>query len=225
VRSLRTRILGIASAVLLALVVMSSLGTGTAGAINPPQTTVSGTVNALYNDVNYFSRYIVASYGKPYRSPGVGYGYNAGMNWFTDGCSVADYQMASYCKGNVYMHQPVQQSKLNRLGDYASGFWLAHEMGHHIATSVGWQPLFRSTAGRELFADCVAGVFTKYGYNTGRLAGNDYWEAMATLGDYLPNEGSPGGYPLKQDRKAWFQWGYGNYNVNNCAWYTLNLVY
>jgi predicted metalloprotease len=220
VRSLRTRILGVASAVLLALVVTSSLGTGTAGAINPPQTTVVGTMNALYNDANYFSRYVVASTGRAYRSPGVGYAYSYYASW-ANGCSLQEPQMAVYCGGNVYVNVAANQSKINRLGDYASGYWLAHEMGHHVAASLGYR--FVSTAGRELYADCMAGVFTRYAYGTGRLNGNDYWEAYNTLGDYYPYEGSPGGYPYKADRKSWYQYGYSNNNVNNCAWYTVNL--
>ncbi len=219
-KALRARLLAIGSAVLLTLVLSSSLGASPAGAINPPQTTVVGTMNTLYNDVNYFSWYVVASTGRAYRSPGVGY-YSTYSWTFPNRCTVYEYQMAAYCGGNVYVHVPVNQSKINRLGDYASGFWLAHEMGHHVAASIGYS--FVSTAGRELYADCMAGVFTRYGYGTGRLTGNDYWEALATLDDYYPTEGKPGSYPYKRDRKAWYQWGYSNNNAAACAWNTVNL--
>jgi len=195
-----------------------------AGAINPPQSTVAGTVNTLYNTVNYWSYYVVASTGRSYRSPLVGYGYAAGATRFPNGCQIEAPHMAIYCGGDIYFHVPVNQDKINRLGDNAAGYWLAHEFGHHVATSLGLTPWFRSTAGRELYADCMAGVFTRYAYARGVLNGNDYNEALWTLGDTYPYEGSVGGYPFKSVRKNYFAWGYSNNNVQACADATVNLV-
>ena len=67
-------------------------------------------------------------------------------------------------------------------------------------------------------ADCMAGIFTKYAYTySHRLDANDYWEGVRSLDDRYPAEGGSNGYPLKADRKAWYQYGFTSYNIGSCA--------
>jgi predicted metalloprotease len=209
----------------LAVLVTTSISAGPAHAMSSPQRTVAGTVNTLYNEVNYWAYAVVSSSGRGYRSPGVGYAYVSPAT-YSDGCRIEAPHMATYCGGNIYFNVPVNQSKIDRLGDYASGYWLAHEFGHHVAASLGISNSFKSIVGRELYADCVAGAFTRYAYARGVLTGSDYSEALWTLGDNpYPYEGSAAnGYPLKANRQAWFAWGYTNYNLAACQQYTLNMV-
>ena len=41
------------------------------------------------------------------------------------------------CGNEIWIDTPVNQSKITRLGDYAAGFFLAHEWGHHMADTLG----------------------------------------------------------------------------------------
>jgi predicted metalloprotease len=207
----------------LALTVVSvgligSVAQSEASAMNPPQTTLTGTVNLMYWDLDYFWRWVLND--ARYVSPTVDY-YTATTYKATCGGQIADYTIMAYCsygqRPEIWIHSGVNQDKINRLGDNAAGFFLAHEWGHHVANVLGLSNSFRSVRGRELYADCMAGVFTKWEYNRGRLDAHDYWEGVWSIDDRFPNEGGANGYPLKADRKAWYEWGFTSYNLANCA--------
>lgn len=74
------------AALVLALQLAGTATATPAHAINPPQRTVKGTVDALYPWINYFSYHVVSSSGRGYRSPGVGYADGPATH-FTNGCS------------------------------------------------------------------------------------------------------------------------------------------
>lgn len=211
------RTLRFVAALVLALQLAGTATATPAHAINPPQRTVKGTVDALYPWINYFSYHVVSTSGRGYRSPGVGYADGRATH-FTNGCSIYEHHIAGYCQGDVYVHLSVNQSKIDRLGDYAAGFWMAHEFGHHVAASMGHR---FSKMGGELFADCFAGAFTRYAYDWKMLDGNDVWEGYWTLGDApYPAEGTGptgNGYPSKALRQGWFLWGFNSYSVTGCA--------
>ena len=87
----------------------------------------------------------------------------------------------------------MNQSKIDRLGRLRRRIlpWPTSSGTTWPAAWV-WPPEFKSVRGRELYADCMAGVFTRYGYSySGRLDASDYWEGYNALGDIYPNEGSP----------------------------------
>ena len=209
-----------AAVVVVAIGLAASVGTTQARAMNLPQTTLSGTVNLLYWDLDAFWRMALGN-NPNYRSPAIGYYYNSPTYVAQCGGNLFDYQIMAECPngGNaqIWIHYYVNQDKVSRLGDYAAGFFLAHEWGHHIAHVLGLR--FRTTRGGELYADCMAGVFTRYGYSySHRLDAHDYTEGFWTLDDRFPNEGGPGnGYPTKADRKAWYQYGFTSYNLASCA--------
>jgi hypothetical protein len=210
---LRRNLCALVAIAVVSIGLSSALGTTPASAMNPQQTTVTGTVNTLYWDLDAFWRWALKN--PNYRSPTVNYFYGPTN---VSGCgTLSEPMMMAYCPGNqIWVHYNVNQSKVTRLGDYAAGYFLAHEWGHHIASVLGLR--FPTVRGRELYADCMAGVFTKYGYSySHRLDASDYWEGMASLGDFYPYEGGSNGYPLKADRKAWYEWGFTSYSIANCA--------
>jgi predicted metalloprotease len=199
--------------------IASSVATGDASAMNPHQTTLVGTVNLVYWDLDYFWRWALNNNAR-YVSPAVGY-YSSTTYKAACGGTIADYTIMAYCSNvqrpEIWIHSGVNQDKVNRLGDNAAGFFVAHEFGHHIANVLGLSNSFRSVRGRELYADCMAGVFTRWEYDRGRFDSRDYWEGVWSIDDRFPNEGGTNGYPLKADRKAWYEWGFTTYNITNCA--------
>lgn len=204
------RILG---AALLALAVVGPVGAGPAHAINPPQTTVRGTAEVLYPWVNYFSYHVVASQGRAYVSPKV-FLATAAVTDYGGGCVFRSHQIAGHCSGGrheIYLHVGENQAAINRRGDYAAGSTLAHEFGHHIAESLG---LRLSTMGSELYADCMAGAFSRYAYANRLIDMTDVYEGYHRVDDYADGAG---GYPTNALRKGWYAWGFNTYDVAGCA--------
>ena len=204
--------------ILVVLGLLTAAATSPASAMSPQQTTVTGTVNTLYWDLDAFWRWALNN--PSYRSPTIGYYYTSPTYVAACGGNLFDYMIMAECPnyGNaqIWIDYNVNQDKINRLGDYAAGFFLAHEFGHHIANVLGLS--FASIRGRELYADCMAGVFTNYALTQSRrLSNSDYWEGIASLDDRFPNEGGANGYPTKTDRKAWYRYGYTSYSLAACA--------
>lgn len=214
------RLAPLAAAVVVSIALFAAIGTSPASAMSPQQTTLTGTINLLYWDLDAFWRWTLPNYTN-YRSPTIGYYAASPTNVPACGGFLYDYTIMAQCpNGNqpqIWIHVGVNQDKVTRLGDYAAGFFLAHEWGHHIANVLGLR--FPTIRGRELYADCMAGIFTRYGITMShRLDAHDYTEGIWSLDDRFPNEGGPGnGYPTKADRKAWYQYGYTSYNLSSCA--------
>jgi predicted metalloprotease len=213
----RNRLLSLLLVGMLACGSLLTVSTGSADAMNPPQSTVTGTVNTLYWKLQAFWRWYLRSPGLA--SPTVDY-YNTSST-YVPSCSayLSESQMMAYCWGpkQIWVHTGVNQSKIDRLRDYAAGFWLAHEWGHHIANELNLDYAF-STRGGELYADCMAGVFTRYAVGWGWLDGWDYWEAIWSIDDYYPFEGGFDrySYPRKADRKNFYNIGYHYSNNEIC---------
>jgi hypothetical protein len=64
----------------------------------------------------------------------------------------------------------------------------------------------------EYHADCMAGLYYRYGYTGGRLLGADYKEFYNWL-YYQPYSASHGSGP---NRAAWFKYGYSQYTKAAC---------
>ena len=91
------------------------------------------------------------------------------------------------------------QTRLGGGGDFALGYVLAHEVGHHVQTLLGissevqrrQQSVSKKEANRiqvrmELQADCFAGVWGHYMQKEGILEAGDLQEALntaAAIGD------------------------------------------
>jgi uncharacterized protein len=218
----RPRVAALAAAVVVATAaLLGSVATSPAAAMSQPQTTLAGTVNTVFWELDAFWRLVFPN-NPSYRTPKIGY-YSAPTYLPQCGGTLYDYTIMAYCglgsEPQIWIHTGVNQGKVTSIGDYAAGFFLAHEWGHHIAKTLGLSFPTTSNRGRELYADCLAGIFTRYAWNVrGWLDSNDYWEALRSLDDRFPNEGGPGnGYPTKADRKAWFGYGYSQYSLPACA--------
>ena len=151
IRRPRPRIAVLAAAVVAAAALLGSVTAPTANAMSPAQTNVSGVVNVLYWDLDSFWRRALSNNAN-YRSPTIGY-YDGSPTYVAAcGVSLFDYNIMAECPNNgqpqIWIHVGVNQAKVTQLGDYAAGFFLAHEWGHHIGNVLGLS--FRSVRGREL---------------------------------------------------------------------------
>ena len=156
----RPRIAALAAAtVVAAAAVLGSVAATPAAAMSPQQTTLAGTVNTLYWDLDAFWRRVFPN-NPNYRTPTIGY-YNASSNLSQCGGTLYDYTIMAYCpygsEPQIWIHVGVNQSKVTGIGDYAAGVFLAHESGHHIANMLRLSFLTNSNRGRDLYADCLAG--------------------------------------------------------------------
>jgi len=117
----------------------------------------------------------------------------------------------SYCTyaNTIYLDYWGQQGLLDRLGDHASGGFLAHKWAHRAQQAMG---TLITDYRREYNADCMAGLYTRFGYNTGRLNGGDYWEFY----NWLYHQPSSGSHGTGVDRAAWYQYGYTQYTNAAC---------
>ena len=186
------RVAALVATILVLFGAFDAFASSSASAMSPQQTTLTGTINTLYWDLDGFWRFALNN--PSYRSPTIGYYYASPTNVPQCVGNLFDYMIMAECPNNgnaqIWINYGVNQDKVTRLGDYAAGFFLAHEFGHHIGNVLGLR--FPTIRGRELYADCMAGVFTKYALTqTHRLDNSDYWEGVASLDDRFPNEGGP----------------------------------
>jgi predicted metalloprotease len=205
----------ILAVVLLALSLSVALGftAERAEALNPNQTTVVGTVNAVYWDIDKF-------WGLTTYDPAVGY-YNYVSNGqvvhFNTICGPTSSNVGTqgfYCNGgHIQLDWTQQTGNLSTYGDGAVAFWLAHEYAHHAEWSLGisWTQPYH-----ELLADCFAGQYFRYGVNTSRkLLYNDYLEARNQIWALATSSASHGG---KLQRLRAFDYGYNSaIGYTNCT--------
>jgi predicted metalloprotease len=221
--SLRARaiVIGLAAFALVA----GGLGADRATAMTPAQTTESGVVNLLggwvpgyvNGTIDDFWRRTMTDwgYGNRYAKPGIQY-YGAGTGGYYDvaGCT-SSAQWAGengfYCSNTktIYLDYFGQQAMLNRLGDHAAGGLLAHEWAHRAQDAMN---TLVNDFRREYNADCMAGLYTRFGYNSGRLSGNDFGEFYT----WLYNQPSSGSHGTGANRAAWFHYGYMQYTKAAC---------
>lgn len=131
------------------------------------------------------------------------------------------------------------ERKLGGGGDFALGYVLAHEIGHHVQNQLGISNEVRdamSNASRpeanrlsvmqELQADCFAGVWGRYTQNAGMLERGDLEEALNTasaigddrlqrqsMGRVVPESFTHG---TSQQRMKWFRRGFDSGDPSQC---------
>ena len=216
----RNRAIAVAVAVITLLA--GGLSAERAGALTPAQSTEAGVVNllggwvpsAFNGSIEDFWRRTLPAWGYSYGKPGVQYYGNGSGGYYNTACgptSPWSGENGFYCSttNTIYLDYWGQQSLLNRLGDHGSGGFLAHEWAHRAQARMGTLvPNFRS----EYNADCLAGLYTRFGYNTGRLGGNDFSEFYNWLYYQQPSAS----HGIGPNRAAWFQYGYAQYTKPAC---------
>ena len=200
------------AAVLAAIVTFGifTLTGAPANALAQPQTTSRGTIVYLMGEMDHFWAANFRNWGlaRRYVHPKI-YLYRGEIR----ACGgVLPPNNAFSCGGRIYIDSRWSQRKLNKYGDYAPGVVLAHEWGHEIQWMLGWKSA-SGTLGEELFADCLAGMYTRYGLTvTGRLDNSDYWEGYS-----MAASSAGGDHGTAKQRTAWYRYGYKSYNINACG--------
>ncbi|MGZ4801794.1 MAG: neutral zinc metallopeptidase [Acidimicrobiia bacterium] len=208
------KLTGLVAALTLSLSLFATLGSSSAGALTPAQSTSTGSATVLYGDVNTFwsTNFTAWGWSSYYRSPTVHFynttTYQCGV-WLSPSNSFA---CSGAYLGNIWFGTGWTQSLHNQFGDYGSGVILAHEWGHEIQYDLRWNSR-SGTIGSELFADCLAGMYTRYGLTVShKLNNSDYWEGYNTLRAI-----AGGDHGTPDQRSAWYQYGYSQYNIYSCG--------
>jgi hypothetical protein len=140
--------------------------------------------------------------------------YNTGpYDGYVTPCGGMLLNNAFYCSGDrgIYFDRAYMQRLLNAYGDGAVALVAAHEYGHHI------HYLRNRGFGKasELASDCMAGMYFRWGYQySGILDASDIREARNVIWGELG--GDPTGHGTREQRLAWFDYGYRTYNINSC---------
>jgi predicted metalloprotease len=210
--------------VLLTLASAAILGTAAAPALalNPEQSRPDGVVNLMTPTLNAFWSQKLASIGKPYAPP-------TAIRWYTGHteslCGLLEPGNSYFCgfggDRRLFLDWAWHWSLLEQFGDYASGFVLAHEWGHHVQDQLGWMQWATDRgyyAGKELQADCYAGIYTRYAYNTGLVNQGDYDEALAWLGKFGDefHWNHPNAHGQSWLRQTSFEYGFENMSLAGC---------
>ncbi|MCD7896574.1 MAG: neutral zinc metallopeptidase [Planctomycetaceae bacterium] len=160
-------------------------------------------------------------------------------------CSYGQAAMGPfYCPEDetVYVDMAFYQELRDRMGgggDFAQGYVLAHEVGHHVQHLAGLDAQVRRLQSRvseadanrlsvrmELQADCYAGVWGRAMQDRGILEGGDIEEAMRTaeaIGDdnlqrqttgrVVPDSFTHG---TSKERLGWFMQGFNSGSPASC---------
>ena len=161
------------------------------------------------------------------------------------GCGFGNAAMGPfYCPGDetVYLDLAFYREMENRLGgggDFAQGYVLAHEVGHHVQHLLGISDQVQAMHARssriganrlsvmlELQADCFAGVWGSAMQKQGILDPGDLEEALNTAeaigDDRLQKQGTGRVVPdsfthgSSQQRYYWFKRGFDSGDLNQC---------
>lgn len=137
------------------------------------------------------------------------------------------------------------KSKLGAGGDFAQGYVIAHEVGHHVQKLLGIEPKVREmqqnasqaqvnqlSVKMELQADCFAGVWGHYMEQERILEVGDLQEALnaaEAIGDDKLQQKSQGRvvpdsftHGTSQQRYTWFKNGYDSGNPGQCNTFANN---
>ncbi|MDO6404965.1 KPN_02809 family neutral zinc metallopeptidase [Pantoea phytobeneficialis] len=131
------------------------------------------------------------------------------------------------------------KTKLGAGGDFAQGYVIAHEVGHHVQKLLGIEPKVRQmqqgasqaqvnqlSVKMELQADCFAGVWGHYMQQQNILEVGDLQEALnaaEAIGDDRLQQKSQGRvvpdsftHGTSQQRYTWFKQGFDSGNPGQC---------
>jgi predicted metalloprotease len=226
--------------VTIAALVAGAVLAGHAAAMSPAQTNSWYLANTIqfnqqtgatpYGSIEHFWSTTLRSWGYTY--------YRPGLIWYGDyfgnrntGCTEPNglavntanrRQNGFYCSvdGTVYLDYEYMNSLIGQFGDFGSGGFMAHEWGHRIQHVLGRRG--SQTFQGEYHADCLAGMYTRWGYMTGLLGGADYWE----FSNWLSSQRNSASHGSGANRAAWFKYGYTEYNLGKCDYaYNLSVAF
>jgi len=161
------------------------------------------------------------------------------------GCGTGQSVMGPfYCPNDstVYIDLSFYDEMKNKLGadgDFAQGYVVAHEVGHHVQRLLGIEPKVRQlqqqgdqkqanqlSVKMELQADCFAGVWGHYMQQENVLEPGDLQEALnaaEAIGDDRLQQRSQGRvvpdsftHGTSQQRYTWFKKGFDSGNPGQC---------
>ena len=161
------------------------------------------------------------------------------------GCGTGQSVMGPfYCTADktVYIDLSFYQEMKDKLGadgDFAQGYVVAHEVGHHVQNLLGIEPKIRQmqqgaskaeqnrlSVKMELQADCFAGVWGHFMQNQQVLEQGDLEEALnaaQAIGDDRLQQQSQGRvipdsftHGTSEQRYTWFKRGFDSGNPNSC---------
>jgi len=138
------------------------------------------------------------------------------------------------------------KSKLGAAGDFAQGYVIAHEVGHHVQKLLGIEPKVRQlqqnasqvevnrlSVMMELQADCFAGVWGRSMQQQGVMEEGDLQEglnAAEAIGDDRLQQQSQGRvvpdsftHGTSEQRYTWFKRGFDTGDVAQCNTFGKNL--
>ncbi|WP_264273454.1 neutral zinc metallopeptidase [Duffyella gerundensis] len=161
------------------------------------------------------------------------------------GCGTGQSVMGPfYCPSDqtVYIDLSFYDEMKNKLGadgDFAQGYVIAHEVGHHVQKLLGIEPKIRQmqqngsktqanqlSVKMELQADCFAGVWGHYMQQQQILEAGDLQEALnaaEAIGDDRLQQQSQGRvvpdsftHGTSEQRYTWFKRGFDSGNPGQC---------
>jgi hypothetical protein len=123
---------------------------------------------------------------------------------------------SSYCFTDsvLYLDHRWLQSLATEYGDYAVGFVIAHEWGHHVQNVRGIDLRRVPKINVELQADCLAGLYSRYAHEAGVLDAHDMQEALRLTWNKLG--GDPSGHGTREQRLNAFVRGHDLYAWDAC---------
>ena len=180
-------------------------------------TFTSGALNTYWNW--WFTKRLNRTYNRP-----------TAIYWYTTviktRCGPTIPDNAFYCgAGNtIWLDKNLFVYYLQRVReDFAAAAVLAHEWGHLVQDQLGWLAYARRNGywiGKELQADCYAGMFTRYLKRHRFLEPGDVAEGgrlMVRLGDdprVRRDDERAHGTP--RERFEWFRYGYRTGDLSSC---------
>ena len=141
------------------------------------------------------------------------------------GCGITAVGSSTYCRVDrtIYLDTGLFARSLGTIGDFAAATILAHEWGHEVQDELGlfrWAVRHRYWVGKELQADCYAGMFARHAERRGLLEPGDVEEGRAllsSLGDdeQMPRNSSQA-HGTAAERAEWFRRGYRTGSLAVC---------
>jgi uncharacterized protein len=209
---------------LLALAAVLAVAASNAGAVEAvtPNQTRDAVETATAEGLGDFWTTTFRRLGRVYVGPSNVVWYD--FPTFT-GCGITSLRSSTYCRVDrtIYLDSGLFADSIATLGDFSAATILAHEWGHEVQDELGlfrWAVLHRYWIGKELQADCYAGMFARNLDRLGSLHPGDVEAAtalLASLGDdqRMPR-GSPQAHGTPTERVGWFLRGYQTGSLSVC---------